>query len=84
MRYFFVGVRHQVRFIDEQDEARGLDIDLRQVENPQALAAIQHGRVVLLDGLFDEFVELARRDPAVLLLVNLFDGIKELIEVSAC
>ncbi len=39
--------------------------------------------MVLLDGFFDELVELSCGDAAVLLLVDFFDRFEEPVEVSA-
>ncbi len=58
------------------------NIDLCQIENSQALASLEHRRVVFLNRFFDKFIQLTCRDAPILLLMHFFDGFKELIEIS--
>ena len=57
---------HELRFVDEEDERRRLDRSLGHVIDFEQLAALGRRRIGQL-GIFDEFVEDARRHAHVLL-----------------
>ena len=68
----FVGLAHEIGMIDKEDETRRMDRYLREVIDAQA-SSLDHGRMVLLQDLFHELIELSGGDPAVELFMDGLD-----------
>ena len=63
-----IALGHERRFIDEDNKLRRSRLGLRHVIDAEALA-VEKRRVASMEASFDEFIELARCDFAIALVV---------------